>query len=108
MAMARNLRAAMPQKTDRKGRITPEFIAQAGKGRPKGVKNKTTLAMKDAISSVYADLQSETGDGHGHFKAWAKDNPTEFYKIAAKLIPMQVDANVDLIGMPAITLAPGD
>jgi hypothetical protein len=83
-----------PQKTVDK-RITPQFLAQAGKGRPKGVKNKTTLAMKEAISCVYNDLQEDTGEEHGHFKAWAKENQTEFYKIAAKLIPIDVNANVD-------------
>lgn len=85
----------MPQKTGQKGRQTPEFRAQAGKGRPKGVKNKTTLAMKEAISSVYADLQADAGGDHAHFKGWAQLNPTEFYKIAARLIPQDVNANVN-------------
>lgn len=66
----------------------------AGKGRPKGARNKSTVAVKDAILAVYADLQSGTKKDHGHFLDWAKQNPTEFYKIAAKLLPMQVDANV--------------
>lgn len=95
-----------PQNTADK-RITPAFRAQAGKGRPKGSANKLTLAMKDAISSVYADLQEETGEPHGHFKDWAKANATDFYKIASKLIPLDVNANVNgNIGMPAITLSP--
>ena len=82
----------MPQNTGKKR--SAEFEAQAGKGRPKGVKNKTTLAMKEAISCVYNDLQSETGEEHGHFREWAKANSTEFYKLAAKLIPLDVNANV--------------
>jgi hypothetical protein len=95
----------MPQNRAKIGRQTDEFKARVGKGRPKGVKNKLTLAMKDAIASVYNDLQDETGDDHGHFKAWAKDNSTEFYKIAAKLIPLDVNANVTgEIGMKQIVL----
>ena len=54
-----------------------------GRGRPKGAPNKTTVAMKEAITSVYSDLQSKTGREHGHFMDWAMANPTEFYKIAA-------------------------
>lgn len=75
----------------------------AGKGRKKGVPNKTTVVMKEAIMQVYADLQADTGKQHGHFKSWAEKNPTEFYKIAAKLIPISIGGGDD--GAPiAITL----
>lgn len=66
-----------------------------GKGRRKGVPNKTTALMKDAITAVYADLQKTTGQEHGHFLNWAKETPTEFYKLAAKLIPIQVNGSGD-------------
>jgi hypothetical protein len=66
----------------------------AGKGRVKGVPNKTTAAFKEAIVAVYADLQAETGAEHGHFLEWAKGTPTEFYKLAAKLLPLQVNTEV--------------
>ena len=64
-------------------------------GRQKGSPNKTTAVIKDAITTVYADLQAETGKDHGHFFTWAKDNATEFYKLAAKLIPIQVAGDPD-------------
>lgn len=64
-------------------------------GRRKGTPNKTTATIKEAITSVYADLQAETGQEHGHFLAWAKDSPTEFYKLAAKLIPIQLGGDPD-------------
>lgn len=67
----------------------------AGKGRPKGSKNKTTTVMKDAMLAVYDDLQAKSGKEHGHFIAWAEDNETEFYKLAAKLLPLQVEASID-------------
>lgn len=63
----------------------------AGKGRPKGSPNKTTALMKDAISAVYADLQGQVPDrDHGHFFTWASTYPTEFYKLASKLLPLQL------------------
>jgi hypothetical protein len=68
-----------------------------GPGRPKGVPNKTTATMKEAIAAVYDKLQRdkarEDGDHtetHAHFAEWAKDHPTEFYRIAAKLLPLQL------------------
>jgi len=60
-------------------------------GRVAGTPNKTTAAIKDAIMCVYNDLQSETGATHGHFFGWAHENPTEFYKLAARLIPVQTE-----------------
>jgi hypothetical protein len=62
-----------------------------GPGRPKGSVNKTTALMKDAITAVYADLQGDFPErDNGHFYTWAVQNPTEFYKLASKLIPIQV------------------
>lgn len=63
----------------------------AGRGRKKGELNKTTAAMKTAIMHVYAALQDKTGKEHGHFIEWAEENSTDFYKIASKLIPVQLD-----------------
>jgi hypothetical protein len=70
-----------------------ENRGNAGKGRPKGSPNKTTALMKDAITAVYADLQESVEDednANAHFLQWAKNNATEFYKLASKLIPIQV------------------
>lgn len=67
-------------------------------GRVAGTPNKATASMKAAIQTVYDRLQDEAATGetgaHAHFFGWAKDNETEFYKLAAKLIPVQLDANV--------------
>jgi hypothetical protein len=65
-------------------------------GRQKGTPNKTTATMKQAIAAVYEKLQrdhakaEENQEDHGHFAKWANDNPTEFYRIAAKLLPLQI------------------
>jgi hypothetical protein len=65
-------------------------------GRVAGTPNKTTASMKAAIESVYRDLQAdhakESGDTreNSHFLTWARDNETEFYKLASKLLPVQL------------------
>lgn len=64
--------------------------ANAGKGRPKGVPNKSTATMKAAIQSVYDQLQAGHKEPHGHFLSWAQENETEFYKLASKLLPIQL------------------
>jgi hypothetical protein len=61
-------------------------------GRPKGASNKTTRLVKEVFADVFAQLQNhETAN----LKAWAEQEPTEFYKLASKLIPTQVDATVN-------------
>ena len=54
-------------------------------GRQQGTPNKITTVFKDAVRIVYDDI-----GGHSAFAAWAKDNPGEFYKIAARLIPTEI------------------
>jgi hypothetical protein len=58
-------------------------------GRQKGTPNKATASIKAAFVEAFDNL--------GGVKAlvnWAKDNPTEFYRLASKLIPTEVHANV--------------
>lgn len=59
-------------------------------GRPVGSKNRATLAVKDAFEAVFHDLQ--TGDQS--LLCWAQANPTDFYKLASKLIPSEINASV--------------
>jgi hypothetical protein len=84
------------------GRKIGENRGNAGKGRPKGAVNKTTALMKEAISAVYADLQAKQQEESGednpnaHFLQWAIDNATEFYKLAAKLLPLQINGDLNI------------
>jgi hypothetical protein len=56
-------------------------------GRQAGTPNKVTTAFKDAVRFVYDDI-----GGNAAFASWAKENQTEFYKIAARLIPTEIAA----------------
>lgn len=69
--------------------VNPASLANLTGGSRKGIPNKSTAAMKDAIQSVYNKLQDKAGGDHAHFLDWAERNETEFYKLASKLIPVQ-------------------
>src|SRR5688500_16353273 len=71
------------------------------RGRPRGSPNKTTVVLRTAIAAVFEDLQEgHKGKGaYPHFLAWAKENPTEFYRIAARQLPLQVEATGRAIGV---------
>ncbi len=53
-------------------------------GRKRGTPNKLTASFKEAIRLAYDEI-----GGHAAFAAWARENPGEFYKIAARLIPAE-------------------
>lgn len=60
-------------------------------GRPVGAVNALTKSMKDTTQQTLEWLQTQP---RSNMREWAKENPTEFYRIAAKLIPTQVNAEV--------------
>lgn len=62
-------------------------------GRQKGAINKLTKTVRDTVLSAFNELQD---DPKANITTWAKDNPTEFYKIASKLIPTEVNASVEI------------
>jgi hypothetical protein len=64
------------------------------KGREAGTPNKLTKTVKETVLAAFNDLQS---DPKANIMTWAKDNPTDFYKIASKLIPTEVNANVEIV-----------
>lgn len=51
-------------------------------GRLPGVSNKFTGAFREAVQIVYNRL-----GGHAAFLEWARENRTEYYRIASRLIP---------------------
>lgn len=64
-------------------------------GRKKGTPNKFNVSIKEAVLTVFNNIQGEKD--LGHFTQWAEANPTEFYRICSKMIPQQVQAEVNHI-----------
>lgn len=65
-------------------------------GRPKGAVNQTTKLVKEVFNEVFTELQEhETAN----LKSWAINEPTEFYKLASKLIPSQMNIDVGSINL---------
>jgi hypothetical protein len=61
-------------------------------GRKAGTPNKLTATFREAVLFTYDGI-----GGHEAFKRWATDNPGEFYKIAARLIPTEMSVKDDKI-----------
>jgi hypothetical protein len=56
-----------------------------GPGRPKGVPNKATTALKDMILGALGD-----NGGQAYLAVQARENPTAFLTLLGKVLPMQV------------------
>ena len=67
----------------KKGQVTNR------KGRKKGAVNKLTATFKEALRIAFDGI-----GGPAHLMEWARDNPTEFYKIMARLIPVEVTGSL--------------
>lgn len=50
--------------------------------------NHFTRSVREVMADTFDQLQIVPGV---NLLDWATENPTEFYKLAAKLIPMQVE-----------------
>ncbi len=61
-------------------------------GKPKGATNLLTRTVKERVLEVFNELQE---DSEANLLSWAKTEPTEFYKIAAKLIPSDINAKIE-------------
>lgn len=57
-----------------------------GPGRPKGLPNKTTQAIKDAIVEAF-----EKAGGVEYLVTLAKEDPKTFCGLVGKVIPLQVE-----------------
>jgi hypothetical protein len=69
-----------------------ENRGNAGKGRPKGVPNKTTKAIKEAVQEAF-----ERAGGVDYLVGLANTDPRTFCGLVAKVIPLQVEGSLDLI-----------
>lgn len=67
--------------------------------RPKGSLNKTTRAAKEAFALAFQGM-----GGVAALTRWAKANPTDFYKLYARLIPVDVTSNGETITTQTIVI----
>lgn len=58
-------------------------------GRQKGTPNKFTMSVKEGLEHAWQGI-----GGAAHLTAWARENPTEFYKLLAKLLPKSLDVTI--------------
>lgn len=65
---------------------------KTGGGSRKGSPNKLTKSVKEAFEIVFNELQS---DKNANLATWAKENTTDFYRLAAKLIPTDIKADIE-------------
>lgn len=56
-------------------------------GRQKGTPNKTTVAVKEALTTAFQGM-----GGVAKLQEWAEENPGEFYKLWGRMLP--IEANV--------------
>lgn len=58
-------------------------------GRPKGAVNKTTTAAKEAFSLAFEGI-----GGVPALIEWAEENRSDFFKLYARLIPVELSGEV--------------
>lgn len=81
------------------------FKPGEAKGRPPGTPNKLTRTVKETVLAAFNDLQS---DPKNNILAFAKSNPRDFYQIAAKLIPTEINAKVSKMTLEIVRKNPTD
>lgn len=64
-----------------------------GPGRPKGIPNRTTTLLKDAI--LQAATKAGGDDLVAYLEKQAKENPGPFMALLGKVLPMQVVGDPD-------------
>jgi hypothetical protein len=63
-----------------------------GPGRPKGVPNKVTTALKDVI---LAAAHAQEGGAVGYLTRQAEENPVAFMGLLGRVLPLQVAGDPD-------------
>jgi hypothetical protein len=70
-------------------------------GRKRGQPNHTTTSIKEAFLEAFTKL-----GGVDSLVEWGKENKTDFYKLATKLIPVEVTGKdgADLVQSVEVTI----
>jgi hypothetical protein len=98
MAMTSNRTKALPKKPTQEPEHGSSDLQTTGKsrtggrfkkgnsgnpnGRRRGTANKVTLAFREAMTVAFDEM-----GGTAELVTWARANPTEFYKLAVRLVP---------------------
>lgn len=77
-------------KLERKKTGNAANLTNAGKGRPKGVPNKSTAAIKDMIIKALDKV-----GGVDYLVDQAEENPTAFMGLIGKVLPLQLTGEGD-------------
>lgn len=67
-----------------------ENKGNAGKGRPKGSPNKATRAIREAVVEAF-----DKAGGVDYLVKLAKDDPRTFCGLIGRVIPLQVEGEMD-------------
>jgi hypothetical protein len=70
--------------TDRKERTNSGRFAKGNPGKPKGAQSHLTKTAKEAFQFAFDKI-----GGAENLAIWATENTTEFYKLFARLIPVE-------------------
>lgn len=62
-------------------------------GRRKGTPNKTTIAVKEALTDAFEQL-----GGVSSLVGWGRENPDEFYKLWVKMLPAEIKGSLEHSG----------
>lgn len=97
----------LPTVTDAKnvpriGRARSLANLRKGGGRPKGVANKTTKAIKDMILAAL-----DAAGGEAYLTRQAHENPTAFLALLGKVLPTEVTAEAGVV-INVVTGVPHD
>ena len=74
-------------------------------GSRKGVPNKITRTVKEVFQAAFDEMQQTK---HANLLTWGKENPNEFYRLTAKLIPaaMEVKADIQVNDITGVVILP--
>lgn len=70
-------------------KIQSENLTNRGRGRPKGSPNRNTQAIKEMLLASLDNV-----GGQAYFEQQAKENPTAFMSLIAKIIPSEVKKEI--------------
>lgn len=80
-----------------------KFVKGEATGRPKGAINKLTKTVKERVLEAFNELQE---DAEANLVTWGMKNPKDFYQIAAKLIPTEVNTQITSDGIANLVINP--